>query len=315
MFIKWILNLFFFLVFGFCEAQNNDSVSKNLIPIFRGYQLEIKDTSKAITKKDLGNGLILLENNQNYLPNFYTRIIYNIDSVTYIVKANSFMTLPQFNDAVKNLREGETIEFRDIYYYKAYSPPAYRLNKKLLLKREKGILVNHILPDSSSNKVDSLGKPHLKWITKVTTEKGEIFREEAIYGSGKEFGSKTYIKNKIYKQRVPINDSTIIEKIYFKNGKTQTVINYLHGDTSGFCINYYENGNIKLAGQYALINDRIETLQFSFDPWDPYSTYDSTVMLHRSVKDKTWNYYNETGKLIRKEIYEQGKLIRKEEYN
>jgi antitoxin component YwqK of YwqJK toxin-antitoxin module len=81
---------------------------------------------------------------------------------------------------------------------------------------------------------------------------------------------------------------------YFENGLPSCQLNWLCGALVGEFKEYYENGKLKTFGHY--------TTDVNKDPSQP--------LQNGGVENGEWKYYNEKGKLLKTETYDQGKLIR-----
>lgn len=83
---------------------------------------------------------------------------------------------------------------------------------------------------------------------------------------------------------------------YYESGNKQCVTTLYHyTNYIGSYIEWYDNGQIKEKGEYADLGRK-------------YLGFPSTD------KTGTWSYYNESGKLIKEEFYEEGKLVKTIEY-
>jgi len=82
---------------------------------------------------------------------------------------------------------------------------------------------------------------------------------------------------------------------YYESGQKKLETTLLEHTYLGSYTFWYSNGQIKIRGQY--IDGGLS--QFGFP---------------KSNMDGTWSYYNESGKLIKEEFYEEGKLVKTVEY-
>jgi hypothetical protein len=70
----------------------------------------------------------------------------------------------------------------------------------------------------------------------------------------------------------------------------------------------YNSSNLDLTGQYILKdNNRMDTV-FWIRPFEPYEELDTIVHLYDAIKDGNWEYYDTSGKVIKKVIYTKGKI-------
>jgi antitoxin component YwqK of YwqJK toxin-antitoxin module len=87
---------------------------------------------------------------------------------------------------------------------------------------------------------------------------------------------------------------TPLMKNYYKSGKVKWESAYQIGEPVGPYREWYETGQLKLSGQHKI-------------PPDDKGYF-------HAVRIGTWSYYNESGKLIKEEFYEDGKLVKTVEY-
>lgn len=128
------------------------------------------------------------------------------------------------------------------------------------------------------------------------------------------------IKEKLYSWRDSVPGNWIVNHIHYQyyenghlksdpsdiNGPRQTIKNYYEsgkvsrettwqaGALIGPYHEWYENGQLKVEGKY-----KIPPNDHGF---------------HGTTQIGTWSYYNESGKLIKEEFYEEGKLVKTIEY-
>ncbi len=128
------------------------------------------------------------------------------------------------------------------------------------------------------------------------------------------------IKEKLYSWRDSVPGNWIVNHIHYEyyengqlkydpadiNGPRQTIKNYYEsgkisreatdqrGGLVGPYHEWFENGQLKVEGQYKMQPD-----DHGF---------------HGTTQVGKWSYYNESGKLIKEEFYEEGKLVRTTEY-
>lgn len=91
-----------------------------------------------------------------------------------------------------------------------------------------------------------------------------------------------------------INGSRKNHRSYYENGQPSREVIWKGDSTLGDCKEWYSNGKLKAKGQYEL-------------PLFLRNVYPVN-------KIGTWSYYNESGKLIKEEFYEEGKLVKTIEY-
>ncbi len=77
---------------------------------------------------------------------------------------------------------------------------------------------------------------------------------------------------------------------FYESGAKMDSVGWLNGTRVGFLKEWHEGGQIKTVREYVVPSN------------DGY--------LHDSKKIGTWSYYNESGKLIKEEYYEEGKLVK-----
>jgi antitoxin component YwqK of YwqJK toxin-antitoxin module len=149
---------------------------------------------------------------------------------------------------------------------------------KILNKNKDSLLSSYYYPN---------GKMRNRTIEyyKVTRNQWILIRDDSYYDNGQ-------IK------RTPI-DWTSLEKQhiteFFESGKKQREFNWVNGTLIGEFKEYFENGKLKMKGNYMNPTDLDPTLVPSARP---------------SLEIGDWKYYNEKGKLIKEELYENGKLIK-----
>jgi hypothetical protein len=101
------------------------------------------------------------------------------------------------------------------------------------------------------------------------------------------------------RQYDPINprlkgEQPVIE--YYESGsKKSKYAIYSYINILGPYSEWHENGQIKITGQYAAVGRKVSGISLT-------------------DRDGTWSYYNESGKLIKEEFYEEGKLVKTIEY-
>lgn len=102
-------------------------------------------------------------------------------------------------------------------------------------------------------------------------------------------------------------------KCYYRNGQVKSVQYFLNGNLYGPYVSYFKNGNVDSIGFYWI--DSILPLRsrkIIREDTINKEGFDSIIigieeML--SVKDQTWEYYNISGQLVRKEEWSKGMLI------
>lgn len=83
-------------------------------------------------------------------------------------------------------------------------------------------------------------------------------------------------------------------RFYYESGKVSKEIKFQNDSTISHCQEWYQTGGIKAEGQYLL-----EAHLMNIGP---------------VKKTGKWSYYNESGKIIKEEFYEEGKLVSTIEY-
>ncbi len=98
---------------------------------------------------------------------------------------------------------------------------------------------------------------------------------------------------------------------FYPNGMPIMVSNYVFGCMYGSYGEWYVNGQKKIAGQYWLgINDTLATLSYlkndtiTIGGYMEIAYYDTPQLKHG-----TWQYFDSTGTLINKEVWDKGVLV------
>lgn len=161
-----------------------------------------------------------------------------------------------------------------------------------------------------------------------------IFKDDAAHGI-----AKSYFQSGKIRRKHKLNRGESIKSIkYFENGNIKWIEKYNSNSIIRFRKTYYENGKLKSKGHYCtdyfIIRHRdlkngdhnlaaftkdnilIEKENHSYQMQQTIKNFytdnddDDVYFPHKAyLKDKTWKYWDEKGKLIRKEIYNKGKLL------
>lgn len=119
------------------------------------------------------------------------------------------------------------------------------------------------------------------------------YKESAINWMVDHYIAEYYVNGQLKYDPSDVNGSRQTIKNYYESGKVSREATYVAGALVGPLHEWYENGQLKVKGQYK-------------DPGDPRPPY--------TIKTGTWSYYAESGKLIKEEFYEEGKLVKTVEY-
>ena len=129
---------------------------------------------------------------------------------------------------------------------------------------------------------------------------------------------KAFYKTGILKEEYTVKDDFSIGdyRSYYNNGKLNTIYSHSLGNRDEFYVEFYLNGQMKIAGEYKIF-DESPKFQYSNDTTyetDPFTTdikmYVRNCALVSNIKDGVWSYWEENGKLIKRELWEKGKLIK-----
>lgn len=105
--------------------------------------------------------------------------------------------------------------------------------------------------------------------------------------------------------------------VFYPNGSPIMMSNYVYGCLFGTYAEWHENGEQRIIGEYWLdINDTVAYLNnFIFDTTiviDPISFRENLEIVCREalqLKHGLWQYFDSTGALINKEMWDKGVLI------
>lgn len=127
--------------------------------------------------------------------------------------------------------------------------------------------------------------------------------EQGVYDEGDPLGVIQYfypsgkLKKKVDHSSKDVHERTTS---YYENSNIKEVAGTRSGHLYGEYLEYHENGKLKVKGTYDYIGggDTIRVI-------DPITLEEKTEITSptNTAKSGTWKYYNEKGKLIRKEEY------------
>ena len=132
--------------------------------------------------------------------------------------------------------------------------------------------------------------------------------------------------------KIYINDSVLIEEYrtingvknglyqsFWKNSQPKEICIFKDGAKEGYSKTYHFNGTISTSGKYYHhYNPKIldldilkDTLKIEMDDYFGDIIF-IEVTVNKTIKDYEWEYFNEQGVLIKKELWRNGELIKEE---
>ncbi|MFN8286418.1 MAG: GldM family protein [Chitinophagales bacterium] len=226
---------------------------------------------------------------------------------------------PLFNKEVQKLiqeaKRGDVLLFDNIVVISADGMP-----RKLapILKTIDGFISKECYPQiplynvPEMNRIDTNAEQQGVWRHTLNCSCQCIDEAIGEYEDGIRKGWWTY--NKLFEKRTQLirkeyyNEDTAIQISYANDSVVVKECTYLNGMLNGKYIERYENGNLKLEGQYVLDTVTLDSvLQIN-----PITLEEELVIepVFDQCKNGEWLYYNSNGKAEMVEVYSKNKLIR-----
>lgn len=142
------------------------------------------------------------------------------------------------------------------------------------------------------------------------TDHGNI--HEIFYHQGQKNGIwKTYTKTgELISEKQYIRDTLHGVWIKYQNGTVESVSIVNKGELT-YESEYYPDGSLRACGAYTTGEVKITAIFFEGPNLEEK---EREIVQWDWVKDGTWKYYAEDGRLIKIEVYQIGKLVKTEEY-
>lgn len=169
----------------------------------------------------------------------------------------------------------------------------------------------------------------LKYERSIKTDTTNFSINYCINGSGNFLVDSTIIYEDFFsngqrKSLYSLINNSILNGPYItwhKNGKMESIINYVYGLPYGGSTSWHENGKVKSIGDFWLninvlntkVSDsiKVNSKKQKFNFLRRKVSFEGLVSTTLGpLKNGEWKYYNENGKIIKKEIWRKGERIK-----